>query len=194
MGYTIDIQTQDSGPVPALELPPAKPAVPVSSAAPLGNSVPPQVAITGAAGTSGVGARSDHTHAVPVGVPVTPGGTSNAEGTSGAFSRGDHKHALPYGTAVAGDNTTANGSSDDVSRADHKHAHGNLIGGALHALASLSAAGFMSSADKAKLDALVDGHNTYLNAGTVGIVPVDIIDGGAYNQTFTLDTYDGGEL
>lgn len=45
------------------------------------------------------------------------------------------------------------GSSFGASRADHVHAHGNQTGGSLHALATTGAAGFMPSADKAKLDA-----------------------------------------
>ncbi len=49
------------------------------------------------------------------------------------------------GTAAVGIGTT-------VARADHVHAHGNLAGGTLHANATTSVAGFMSSADKTKLD------------------------------------------
>jgi hypothetical protein len=49
--------------------------------------------------------------------------------------------------------TAAAGSSTQSSRADHVHAHGNQLGGALHANAiGAGAAGFMSGADKTKLD------------------------------------------
>lgn len=54
----------------------------------------------------------------------------------------------PVGSASAG-------VSSDASRADHVHAHGNQAGGTLHAEATTSTAGFMSAADKVKLDGLV---------------------------------------
>lgn len=46
------------------------------------------------------------------------------------------------------------GASADFSRADHIHPHGNLAGGSLHAEATTSTAGFMSSTDKTKLNAV----------------------------------------
>jgi hypothetical protein len=52
---------------------------------------------------------------------------------------------LPIGTAAAG-------TSIDGARADHVHAHGNQLGGSLHAAATTSAAGFMSGTDKTKID------------------------------------------
>lgn len=54
----------------------------------------------------------------------------------------------PIGTAAAGSGTAA-------SKDDHVHAHGNQLGGALHANAVASgAAGFLSGTDKAKLDSI----------------------------------------
>lgn len=47
------------------------------------------------------------------------------------------------------------GTSGEASRADHVHAHGDQAGGTLHASATDSVAGFMSAADKAKLDAIL---------------------------------------
>ena len=56
----------------------------------------------------------------------------------------------PVGTAAAGVGTAA-------SRDDHVHAHGNQLGGLLHANAvAAGAAGFMAGADKTKLDAATD--------------------------------------
>lgn len=58
-----------------------------------------------------------------------------------------------------------------VSRSDHTHAHGSRGGGTLHAAATGATAGFMSAADKAKLDAYpatpagID-HNTLTNLTT----------------------------
>jgi hypothetical protein len=56
---------------------------------------------------------------------------------------------LPIGTESAG-------TASAASRADHIHRHGNQTGGSLHLGATSGAAGFMSSADKAKLDAATD--------------------------------------
>lgn len=74
---------------------------------------------------------------------------------------------------------TADPSGDsDVSRSGHVHAHGNLGGGSLHAVATGSAAGFMSAADKAKEDlyppisGLTPGDVlTALTSSTVGFAP-----------------------
>lgn len=50
------------------------------------------------------------------------------------------------------------GTSDKVARADHVHAHGDQGGGSEHALViALGAAGFMSGADKDKLDGVSPG-------------------------------------
>lgn len=46
------------------------------------------------------------------------------------------------------------GTSPLASREDHQHAHSDLPGGSLHALATTAVAGFMSPADKTKLDGL----------------------------------------
>lgn len=56
------------------------------------------------------------------------------------------------------------GESLSASRSDHVHAHGSQGGGALHAAATTSVAGFMSAGDKSKLDALPtnDALNTTL--------------------------------
>jgi hypothetical protein len=56
---------------------------------------------------------------------------------------------LPIGTESAG-------TASAASRADHIHRHGNQTGGSLHLGATSGAAGFMSSADKTKLDAATD--------------------------------------
>lgn len=46
------------------------------------------------------------------------------------------------------------GVASTWARSDHQHAHGTLSGGAMHALVTTVAAGFMSAADKIKLDGL----------------------------------------
>ena len=49
------------------------------------------------------------------------------------------------------------GSTGKVADAGHVHAHGNQAGGTLHAPATTSVDGFMSSADKTKLDTVTAG-------------------------------------
>ena len=46
------------------------------------------------------------------------------------------------------------GTSSLLARSDHIHAHGDQPGGTLHSLVTTVSAGFMSSADKVKLDAI----------------------------------------
>ena len=86
---------------------------------------------------------------------ATPDTVNAAAGSAGVAtdaSRSDHSHQVSVGTPVAIGTSNANGSSNNLARADHVHSHGNQAGGALHAAATTSAAGFMSAADKSKLD------------------------------------------
>lgn len=102
-----------------------------ATATPLSSSAPANVTKdTAVIGVSTTAARSDHRHDITTGVPSTVG-TANSEGA---------------GTALA--------------RADHVHSHGNQAGGALHAVATTSVAGFLSAADKTKLDALSFGSDS----------------------------------
>ena len=66
---------------------------PVGSGASLSNATPSSHGIgqSGSAGTSTAASRSDHVHAIPVGVPVATG-TANAEGTATTAARSDHVH------------------------------------------------------------------------------------------------------
>lgn len=82
-------------------------------------------------------------------VTSTADGLEYADVTGGGPALSD---ATPEGLGVA-----ASGSSAEASRADHVHAHGDLAGGTLHAVATTDAAGFMSAADKQKLDGLTPG-------------------------------------
>ena len=56
---------------------------------------------SGSAGTATTASRSDHVHAIPVGVPVGIG-TANAEGTGTTAARSDHVHAGVASVAVEG--------------------------------------------------------------------------------------------
>lgn len=63
---------------------------------------------------------------------------------------------LATGTPVDVGTANAIGTANSFSKSDHVHDHGDLPGGALHDEATTSVAGFMSAADKTKLD-LLDG-------------------------------------
>jgi hypothetical protein len=57
-----------------------------------------------------------------------------------------------FGTPVAVGAANAAGAASTISRSDHVHAHGDQAGGTLHAAATTGTAGFLSAADKLKLD------------------------------------------
>ena len=113
---------------------------------------------TADAGTSSNLARGDHQHPVATGTPVsqTPD-QANAEGVSTDLARSDHVHNIPAATPVDVGSANAEGVAASFARSDHVHNHGNQAGGALHAAATPSVNGFMSAADKTKLNALFLG-------------------------------------
>lgn len=79
--------------------------------------------------------------------------------TSGAYADLSGTPTLPAASNTAPTSVGATGTAGVVSayaRGDHQHAHGNQAGGALHSAATTMAAGFMSAADKSKLDGLAD--------------------------------------
>jgi len=83
-----------------------------------------------------------------LGTLATQSGTFS--GTSSGTNTGDQS---PYGSAPADIGTASAGASALYARGDHVHAHGNQLGGTLHASAvNGTSAGFMSSNDKIALD------------------------------------------
>jgi hypothetical protein len=110
-----------------------------------------------AEGSSSNLAREDHQHALPA--PAAPADVTKATAAAGSattVARADHKHDVSTATAVElTDSTNAEGSATSLARSDHTHSHGNRGGGSLHAAATPSVAGFISAADKTKLDTLV---------------------------------------
>mgnify|MGYP006275673749 CR=1 FL=1 len=77
--------------------------------------------------------------------------------TSGAYADLSGAPAIPVAsntTPAAVGSTGSAGVLNTYARGDHAHAHGNQAGGTLHSAATTMAAGFMSSADKSKLDGL----------------------------------------
>jgi len=93
---------------------------------------------------------------------------------------------LSDSAATAGTNNTK------VPRADHQHAHGNRGGGSLHAAATGSTAGFMSAADKTKLDTVGSGANVSSVNGLTGAVTfgTDQVAEGSSNLYWTQSRFD----
>lgn len=81
--------------------------------------------------------------------------------------------------------TAASGTSADAAREDHVHAHGDLLGGTLHSSATQLAAGFMSEADKIKLDLLAPGGGGGL-APTATLVTLAAIPSGGLPDGTTI--------
>ncbi len=116
-----------------------------------------------AAGTDNTAARTDHVHAHgnqtdplmhALATEIAAGFMSSADktkldGLSPFAGFGDT--ALTVGTVNDG------GTADTGSRSDHVHAHGSQSDPALHAIATESDNGFLSSSDKAKLDGVASG-------------------------------------
>ena len=81
------------------------------------------------------------------GTPATPTVLREINASSGGGVSLATTTPADIGTGAVGTGTTA-------ARSDHVHNHGNQTGGALHALATTGANGFMSTTDKSKLDSL----------------------------------------
>ena len=110
-------------------------------------------------------ARADHTHAITTGPAVTlDAATTNTTGSGSALARADHTHTITTAVPVNISTNNSIGTSAGLSRADHVHGHGDLPGGTLHLVATGLVPGFMSSADKTKLDAITPA-NFVLKAG-----------------------------
>lgn len=110
------------------------------------------VATTPVEGASGNLARSDHAHQSNT-LPADVTKAAAAIGTSGEPARSDHKHDVTTAIAVELAEANAEGNATSLARSNHTHDHGDRSGGTLHAAATTSVNGFMSAADKTKLDA-----------------------------------------
>lgn len=78
-------------------------------------------------------------------------------------------------------NTGGAGVGATFARVDHQHGHGNLNGGTLHSTATTVSAGFMSAADKSKLDGLANFSGNYADL-TGAPVLSDVATSGDYND------------
>lgn len=109
-----------------------------------------------AEGTATSLARSDHTHSVSTTGTISSisAGSASADGTADGLARKDHVHSVSTGTPATIGTVNSGGVSNALPRLDHVHAHGNLVGGTLHADATTSTAGFLSASDKQRVDDL----------------------------------------
>jgi hypothetical protein len=83
---------------------------------------------------------------------------------SGAYGDLTGTPSIPSASNTAATDVGSSGSAgvqSSFSRADHQHSHGTQAGGSLHAAATTVSAGFMSSADKVKLDGLENFSGDY---------------------------------
>jgi hypothetical protein len=78
-------------------------------------------------------------------------------GISVEAARIDHKHDIETAVAVSIGTANAEGGSSSLSRSDHVHAHGAQTDSTLHAIATVSAAGFMDPAELVKLNGIESG-------------------------------------
>jgi len=86
---------------------------------------------------------------------IVPGAAS--AGSAASFVRSDHQHGIGTGTPVAVGTANSAGSGTDVSLANHVHDHGSQTVATHHAAVTTSANGFMTAADKTKLDGVATG-------------------------------------
>ena len=87
--------------------------------------------------------------------PVAVDAAAAAVGNATAAARGNHKHSVSVGVPVSVGVSNSQGSATTLALSDHGHDHGLQTAGTLHAAAiSNSTSGFMTGADKAKLDAV----------------------------------------
>ncbi len=136
-----------------------------TSAAALTSTAPVAVGTAAVVGVATVAARGDHVHAHG----AQTDGTLHAAATTsvaGFLSTADKTRLDGMSTGAAALTSTAPatvGSSNTVgvatvaARGDHVHAHGAQTDGTMHAIATGSVAGFLSSADKTKLDGVEAG-------------------------------------
>ncbi len=139
-------------------------------------AVSPPANVTAGSASTGIGthaAKDDHVHSVSTAAAVGLDPSSiSAAGSAITLARSDHTHAIATAVAVVSVGTAnVAGSAATFARGDHVHSHGAQTDGTLHAAVSASVAGFMSAADKIKLNALVAGTdiqevNTGNDAGT----------------------------
>ena len=104
--------------------------------------------------------------------PVSVDAGPNSPGVSEHTSRADHKHHVNVDDPVQIGVLNEEGVSNALSRADHVHAHGVQTDPTHHAPVTILSNGFMTAADKIKLDGISGGVS-------LTSTPPDDVDAGA---------------
>jgi hypothetical protein len=120
-------------------------------------------------------------------IPPLATGSTNGTITAADFTKLQGLANTPLATTAPASVGITNtiGVGTTAARADHIHAHGDQLGGSLHAVATTSVAGFMSPSDKLKLDGLLAGGIATVTAvSNSGIV---IAGPDATNRTVALN-------
>jgi hypothetical protein len=140
--------------------------------------------------------RADHKHAHG----NRGGGALHAEATesvAGFISAADKtkldslSNSVPSNTTPQAVGTATAGVSIEYSRGDHVHAHGNQLGGSLHAnVIAAGASGFMTGVDKTKLNNIPAGLDTEVQFNDAGTLASD--SGLTFNKTSNILTSQGG--
>lgn len=101
-------------------------------------------------------ARSDHRHSLAApAAPVNVTKAAAVAGTAPQAARADHKHDIDAAAPPTIGTANAEGSATSLARSDHVHDHGAQTVGTHHAAAApAGTSGFMTGADKTKLDDL----------------------------------------
>jgi hypothetical protein len=98
---------------------------------------------------------------------VVPQPVDRSAGLPGAAfdaSKSDHKHDISTAAPVSIGTSNQEGLGTDLARASHVHNHDNQAGGTLHAVVVSGVSnGFMTAADKAKLDGVAAGADVTAN-------------------------------
>lgn len=94
---------------------------------------------------------------------------ANDEGVSSHKARADHVHNIPTATPVTIGTSNQQGVAASFAKSDHVHNHGNLGGGSTHSAVTTSVNGFMSAADKTKLDLVTSVELGYVAGVTSAI-------------------------
>ena len=87
-------------------------------------------------------------------------------------ARADHKHDVSTAAPTTIDAANSEGTSTSLARADHTHDHGSQTVGTHHAVViAAGASGFMTGADKTKLDGIASGATA---TPLATVAPVDV--------------------
>lgn len=124
---------------------------------------------SGYAGLDGSGkiASSVLNLATAAGTTITT--SSAAVGSGPKLAYEDHGHSVSTGTPVAIGTANSAGVATSVAKSDHVHSHGVQTDGTLHAaVIAAGASGFMTGADKTKLDASANASWIWGNGNGIG--------------------------